>query len=267
MKKFLIIIGLLLIIGIGWMMFSSGSSSREQVSLEIEKEDTIKPWAITVGLYDPADEPSKLTDLLQSRARAVGFKVVLLQELVDPDAANNKATTILYRPNTEAQLNVFASKMIASSVYRKGLNEAIEQDVIIAAWNISDINWGEFGELAEKYNNPLVAEVSVSVVNAGAEPGKAGELTTFLIDQGFTQAEAINSDEDAPPATRSVLITHQRNYRETAKKVRRILADYGFSGVTYQSDIKQDPNIIITLGPVDRSAEGSIEDEFIEAAE
>lgn len=252
MKKILITIGLLLIVGIGWLVFSPGSDNGKDVNLDADvslaEEETIKPWEISVGLYDPAEEPSKLTQLLQSRLRELGFKEIIITELVDPSAADQEKTTLLFRPNSEEQLEVVADKLISANVYRKGLNEAIEQDVIISAWNLDDINWGEFADLANKYNTPEPAEVSVLVINAGTESGAAGDLVEFLIDQGYSQAEAINS-ETAEEATKPVLIQHQRNYKNAAKTLRQLLADNDYSGVAYQIQLEQDANIVIVLGP------------------
>ena len=141
MKKFFIIIGVILVLGIAWLIFSPGPDSEEDTNLDTAQteEKIIKPWEITVGLYDPADEPDKLTKLLQSRLRELGFKEVILQELVDPAAANQEKTTLLFRSNTEDRLAVVVGKVINSNLYRQGLNEAIVQDVIISAWNIAAI--------------------------------------------------------------------------------------------------------------------------------
>ncbi len=250
MKKFLIIIGVLIIIIIGWIVINSlrqpkNANTNQLVTGEPPVE--IKPWEITVGLFDPATEPNKLTKLLESRLKEIGFKTIILKELVDPEAANQEKTTLLFRTDTEKKLTVVIREIINSNLYRKGQNEAILQDVIFSAWNIEDINWGSFSDLANQYNNPNPAEVSIIIINAGAPSGTAGQLTELLMAQGYTKTEAKDAEADEV-ADKPALIYYNRNYKNVAKNLRKILSDNGYSEVTYRPQLNQESNIVIKLG-------------------
>lgn len=257
MKIFFIVIGVLIVLVAGCIVLSPGTEPENLNTNQPEKpqEPTLKPWEISVGLYDPDIEPNKLTKLLESRLKELGFKTVILNELVDPGSANQEKTTLLFRPATEDALEVVIDKVINRlASYRKGQNEAIIQDIIISAWNIDDINWGGFSELASKYNNPDPAEVSILVLNSGAEPGAAGSLAELLTDQGYSQVEFENSEEEEV-ATKPALITYQRNYKNVAKGMRKFLVDNNYPNTSYQIKLDQQANIVITLGPDQDSAQ------------
>jgi len=254
MKKTLIITGIIiLVIAAGLVFVSFNNSAEEKEATDenqnVSPEPALKPWEITVGVYDPAEEPGALTKLLESRLKEVGFKTTILKELVDPDAANSEKTTLLFRSNTAEALVVVVREIMSSSLYRKGLNEAIIEDVVIGSWNIEDINWGSFADLANKYDNPAPAEVSVLVVNAGAKAGSAADLAEFLVAQGYTQAKAKNI-EAAEIADRPALIYYDRNYKNAAKNLRQLLSENGYEEITYQPRLNQEAKIVIILGPV-----------------
>jgi len=251
MKKIFIIISVLIVISLAWLVFNS-SSKPAGLNLNINQPaeatpvSTLKPSEVTVGLYDPAPEPSQLTKLFDSRLKEIGFKTAIFNELVDPDAANQEKTTLLFRQSTQKAMELVSREVIKSNLYRKGQNDGIEQDVVISAWNIEDINWGSFADLAEQYNNPDPAATSVLVLNAGAESGAAGELVEILKQNGFSQAAAENSElNPGQPA----LIYYQRNYKNLAKTLRQLLAANGYPDVTYRSQLSQPANIVIVLGP------------------
>lgn len=236
-----------------WVAFS-GSRNSEDLNANINQtiegkiQPTLAPSEITVGLYDPAESPSEPTKLLDSRLKDIGFKTVILQELVDPDSANQEKTTLLFLPATREALKVLEQEIIKSNLYREGQNEAILQDVVISAWNIEDINWGNLQAAADKLNNPEPKEVTAVVLNAGAKEGVAGELAELLQNEGYAQAEAKNA-EDEMVAEKPILIYHQRNYKETAKNLRELLSDNDYDGVSYQIRLEQEANIVIILGP------------------
>ena len=197
MKKFFITVGVLMIIAVGYLAVRPGSKPEDlnvNQAINQAQEPRLKPWEVNVGLYDPNQEPNKLTKLLESRLKELGFKTAILAELVDPGAVNQEIATLLFRLNTQEALAVVIDKAMAkTSSYRQGQNDAILQDVIISAWSIDDINWGSFAELAGKYNNPDPAEVTVSVINIGAESGTAAKVAGLLKDAGYNQAIAKNA--------------------------------------------------------------------------
>ncbi len=261
MKKYIIIAIIVVVVFIGWLALRSNSEPKDlnvNQSAEGANEPQLKPWEVTVGLYDPVPEPNKLTKLLESRLKELGFKTTILTELVDPGAANQEATTLLFRLNTQEALAVVIDKVMAKTAsYRKGQNEAILQDVIISSWNINDINWGAFSELASQYDNPLPAEVSVLVLNAGAESGTAGELAKLLKIEGYSQAQA--EDADQKVITEPAIIYYQRNYKNVAKNLRKFLADQGYTNASYRIQLEQEANIVIVLGPKDAVPEPEAE--------
>lgn len=255
MKKYIIIIVIIVVVAfIGWFALRPGAEP-EDLNINqsaVKQEPELKPWEVTLGLYDPAPEPNKLTKLLESRLKELGFKTTILTELVDPEAANQEMTTLLFRLNTQEALAVVIDKVMAKTAsYRKGQNDAILQDVIISVWNIDDINWGAFSELASKYNNPDPAEVTVLVINAGAQSRAAAELAELLKEAGYNQAVAENAEETAEEATKPALIYYQRNYKNVAKNLRHFLADQGYTDASYRIQLEQKANIVIVLGPKD----------------
>jgi len=272
MNKYFIIAIVALVVFFAFLVFKpnivgDAELTNKSADALAEEEDRIKPWDITLGIYDPAEEPTKLTKLLESRLKELGFKVTILLELVDPAAGRQERTTLLYRSNTEDKLEVVIDKVINSTLFRRGENQAIEQDVIITTWSIDDINWGSFSDLADEYNSPSPKNVSVLVLNAGAEPGTAGKIAILLNEEGYDQAEALNADEQTSP--KPILIYYQRNYKKVAKSIRRLLLDYDFSdGVSYIYRPDQEANIIITLTAEEpEKLEGQVLDLEIKAEE
>ncbi|HLC89615.1 MAG TPA: LytR C-terminal domain-containing protein [Patescibacteria group bacterium] len=251
MKKILIIIGIIIILVIaGWLVFANFNNSAEKDEATNQNQNvnqtlTLKPWEITVGIYDPAETPSPLTKLLESRLKEIGFKAVILSDITDPQAVNTDKTTLLYRAETEKDLAVVASELIVTNVYRRGQNQSIIEDVIIVAWNIEDINWGSFAELADKYNHPKPEDVSILILNAGAKSGSAGQLAKILGKEGHAKTKVESAETEIQE---SALIYYQRNYKETAKDLRKILAENGYPEATYRIDINQADNIVIKLG-------------------
>ena len=263
MKKYIIILIIIVAVAfLGWLALRSGAEP-EDLNINqsaVKQEPELKPWEVTLGLYDPAPEPSKPTKLLESRLKELGFKTTILTELVDPGAANQEATTLLFRLNTEEALAVVIDKVMAKTAsYRQGQNNAILQDVIISAWNIDDINWGAFSELAGKYDNPDPAEVTVLVINAGAESGAAVELAELLKEATYSQAAAENAEGTSEEATKPALIYYQRNYKNAAKNLRQFLAGQGYTDASYRFQLDQEANIVIVLGPKDAVPEPEAE--------
>ena len=251
MKKILIILGIIILLVVAGILFVNFNQSEEEElgsSLNDNQlageESAIKPWKITVGLYDPATEPDKLTKLLDSRLKEIGFKTAILKELVDPAAAESEKTTLLFRPENKEKLEVFARETIATAVYRRGENSVIAEDLIVASWNLEDFDWGSFSQLANEYNNPLPAVVSVLVLNAGAESGSAGEVVDLLKASGYSQAQAQNAET---PASQS-MIYYQRNYKNAAKTLQKLLAENGYPDISYRSQLTQAANLLIILG-------------------
>lgn len=256
MKKFFIILIILIVIVVGCVAFQSETEPEDlNINQTVEEEPKLKPWEVTVGLYNPDAEQNKLTTLLESRLKELGFKVEILTELVDPDAAKNEKTTLLFRMNTKKELEVVIDKVMGGATsFRKGENNAILQDVIISVWNIDDISWGSFSELANKYNTPEPAEISVTVVNAGAESGAAGEIAELLEAEGFPEVEAKNAKE-GEETTEPSLVYYQRNYKTVARNMRKFLIDHGYANTTYRARLEQETNIVIILGPKDSQEE------------
>ena len=250
MKKILIIIGVIILIIVGWLIFANLNNSAQKNEVtnqnqEVKAEPELKPWEITVGIYDPAEQPNTLTKLLESRLKEIGFKAVILEDITDPQSANSDKTTLLYRAETEKKLSVVDSELIATNVYRRGQNQSIIEDVIIVAWNIEDINWGSFTELADKYNHPKPEEVFLLILNAGAKSGSAAELAKILEKAGYIKTKAESAQTEIKE---SALIYYQRNYKEAAKDLQKILTGNGYPEATYRADINQADNIVIILG-------------------
>lgn len=259
MKKFLIIITIIivLIIVIG-VISRSGSQPEEEItegSTQVEEASQLLPADITVGIYDPAGVLSNLNQLLESRLKEIGFQTVILPELVDPEAANSAKTTLLFRSDTQEALDVVIREIIKSTVFRKGQNEAILEEVVLASWNIEDINWGELQEVADEFLHPDSDQVSVLVLNSGAEPGSAGQVASLLKEAGYAQAAAANAEEEA---IRPVLIYYQRNFKEIAKDLRKLLSGEGYPKVTYRARLEQEANIVVVLGPLPEEEESEI---------
>ena len=253
MKKALIVVGTVVALVALWLIVKSVSAppaadTANTQPTSTEPQVTLKPFEITVGLFDQADEPGKLTKLLESRLREIGFRVTIFQEFVDPNAAEQEKTTLLFRPNSATALKVVEREMMSSSLYRQGQNEAITEDVIFSAWNIEDINWGSFQALADQYNNPQSADVSVQVVNAGAPEGAAAALVEQLKAAGYEQAAAADAPEDELAADQPALIYYQRNYKNAAKALRQVI-DERYDNVSYRFELVQPANIVIVLGP------------------
>lgn len=253
MKKFFLVTGIIVVLIIAWGMIKSAvtppaDESTDGQPTSTEQQTTLKPFEITVGIFDPEAEPSKLTKLLESRLKEIGFKVSILKELVDPNAAEQEKTTLLYRPSTIEALRVVEKMAINSSLYRQGQNEAILQDVVISAWNIEDINWGSFQALAEQYASPQPADISVQVVNAGASAGAAEALAELLQTVGYVQVKIENAPAEQK-ADQPALIFYQRNYKNAAKALRQLLNEHQYDNVSYRVELIQPANINIVLGP------------------
>ncbi len=265
MKKYIIIIAIIVVVVfIGWLALRPSPEPEDLNTNQpaVKQEPELKPWAVAVGLYDPAPEPNKLTKLLESRLKELGFKTTILTELVDPSAANQETTTLLFRLNTQEALAVVIDKVMAKNVsYREGQNDAILQDVIISVWSIDDINWGSFSELANKYNNPNPAEITVSVINAGAEPGAAGQIAELLREGGFIDVEAKSAEEgeNAEKTIEPTIVYYQRNYKNIAKDLRKFLIDQGYIKTSYRIRLDQETNVVIVLGPKDAVVEPEAE--------
>ena len=90
----------------------------------------------------------------------------------------------------------------------------------------------------------------MAVVNAGAQTGAAGNLVEFLVEQGYSLAEAQNAEE-GQVSDKPVLIYHNRNFKNVAKNLRQLLVDNGYAGVTYRINLEQGSDIMIVLGPAE----------------
>ena len=93
----------------------------------------------------------------------------------------------------------------------------------------------------------------------GGESGAAAKVSGLLKDAGYNQAIAKNAKETEAKATKPALIYYQRNYKNAAKNIRKLLADQVYAGISYQIRLEQDTNIVIVLGPKDIVAEPEAE--------
>ena len=248
MKKLLIGAAVLVFLGgIVWLVARPEPEQVLEPAADTEPEVALPNVSdIAIAVYDPEQEPSAASQLLIDRLIELGFQPEIISELVDPEAAKQDKTTLLHRSDTQNELSVTIEKLLTTTSRREGLNEAILHDVVISAWNIADIAWGpNLQNRAAELLHPPADSVELRVVNAGAAEGRAGELATALVAQGYSLAVAENSEE---LSNQEVLVYHQRNYKEVAKELRLWLLDQGFEKVSYRPRFDQAVDIEIILG-------------------
>lgn len=246
-KKILLVIAAVAVVAAAWVVLQSKPDERVETGAVVPSPEAIQPQPaeVTVGLYDPASQPSDLTQLLESRLTGIGFQTTILKELPDPDAANQERATLLYRSNTQPALAVVVKHILATPLYRQGQNEAILSDVVISAWNIEDISWGELAGAAEQLNQPNPSNVTVTVTNAGAGPETVEQVAGRLRDAGFTQTVATTS---TATVEKSMVIYYQRNFKKTTKDVKKILSDNGYRNASYRIRLQQTSNLNVLVG-------------------
>lgn len=203
----------------------------------------ISPKDISVGIYDPREEPMDETKLLEERLKELGFKTKISLSIIDGVAANDEATTILYKNKDELAIQAFVKETIKNSSFRKGYNEYIAEDIVIGSWNIDDVRWGSLSDKADSYINPKPENVSILAQNAGAKTGAAGKLANLLKENGYALARA----ENAPNIQEGTIVYYKRNYKKTAEKIAKI-ASQQYPNISFQYQEKQDAPIVIIIG-------------------
>lgn len=252
MKKIIVIIVLLILMAMAWFVFSPGPNIPSDTDTGEPKATTtdegLKPEAITVAIYDALAEPSAYTLLLNDRLEQENFKTIIIDTLVDQAAAERDNTTLLFRTDTEGAMRLVASKLLLTTVYGQGRNEAIEQEVVISSWNIEDIIWGDLKDQADALANPNPADITLNVINAGASTGSAGDLVTVLKEAGYALAAAADAET---AATKTAVIYYRRHMKAPAKTLWSFLRQKGYKNVNYRLDLAQEPMLTVVLGPAD----------------
>lgn len=251
MKKILIVF--IAIIAVILALFFLSSNKKETAKndvkiIENKETEKIPLKEILVGIYDPQENPDAFTKLLEKRFQELRFTTVIIDSLPDTGTANQENIVILYRADTEELVEPFTKQAFQTQVYRKGKNEAIQQDIVISSWNVEDISWGSMDEEAKKLLNPLPEEVKIEVVNATETAGLAKNLEEDLKKAGYTQAYSKNNDDTIAEKATENIIYYKRNYKNTAKKISAFLAEKGIKDVSYRSRLGQETPIIIILG-------------------
>ncbi|MBI4090650.1 MAG: LytR C-terminal domain-containing protein [Candidatus Komeilibacteria bacterium] len=252
MKKQLIIIGILLL-GIGgmyWMAVRSGVASvdltnTDTVNGENAPAETIlvEPKDISVGIYDPAEEPSAVTKLLEKRLQSLGYRVSVVKDEGAAEA-NSERMTVLFTSAAKDKLVTLKQKGIASAVVRQIESGSISYDLVMAAWSIDDIDWGDMEAELGTYRDVKPESVAVLVLNAGAETGEAGRIADVLKGAGYTQAAGESAESEA---TGPSVVYYQRNFRTVAKKIVTFLRANGYADATYRARQDQTMPIVIVL--------------------
>ncbi len=251
MKKILIVF--IAVVAVILALFFLSSNKKGVVKSDLKTIENKEPEKmplkeILVGIYDPHENPDTFTKLLEKRFQELHFTTVIISSLPDAGTANQENIVILYRADTEGLVESFTKQALQTQVYRKGRNEAIQQDIVISSWNIEDVSWGNMDEEAKKLLNPLPEEVKIEVMNATEIAGLAKNLQEDLKKAGYIQASAINIDEKSVEKETENIIYYKRNYKNTAKKISIFLTEKGIRDVSYRSRLGQEVPIVIILG-------------------
>ena len=175
------------------------------------------------------------------------------RELVDPQAATLERTTLLHRTLTKDKAEALQKNVFGNAPLRLGLNEAIQEDVVISVWNIEDVAWGELNESAQKFLEPAPEIITVAVSNASGVDGAAGDLAEALQQAGYVQVTAGNAETLSTET--QVIVYYQRNFKNAAKKIRELLLAQGYGNVSYRSALEQTTNLVIEIGQAASPAE------------
>jgi len=251
MKKILIVSILVVAVILAFFFLSSikkeAIKNNEKV-VENKETEKIPLKEILVGIYDPQENPDAFTKLLERRFQELHFKTVIISSLPDAGTANQENIVILYRADTEELVEPFTKQALQTQVYRKGKNEAIQQDIVISSWNVEDISWGDMDEDAKKLLNPLPEEVKIEVMNATEIAGLAKNIEEDLKKAGYVQASSKNSDDKNEEKGIENIIYYKKNYKNTAKKISIFLTEKSIKDVSYRSRFGQEIPIVIILG-------------------
>ena len=252
MKKQLIII-IILLLGVGgmyWMAMRSGVTQVAQTTEDISNGEAVSaetievaPKDISVGIYDPLDEPSALTKLLEKRLKGLGYSVAVVKDEGNAEA-NSERVTVLFKPDAKDKLATLKQKGIASAIVRQIESGALSQDLVIATWSIDDIDWGDMAAELDAFRNMDPASVGIQVLNAGAATGEAGRIVDVLKSAGYVQANGESADSEV---TGPAIVYYQRNFRTVAKKMVSLLTSNGYADVTYRSRQDQATPIVVVL--------------------
>ncbi len=254
MKKYILIaIGCLIVIAIGFVLLAStgskntaGGANPDQTAdaNQAAAESARKPADIKVAIYDPATTPSALTDLLEKRLKALGYQVDTTTTVPDPTQVPSNLTTLFLRGTMAPSFVTLQHTFLNSSLVRQFTSDAFSEDVLIAAWNVDDITWGDLAADAQTLAMPDPASVSIVVYNAGAASGAAGTVAGILKGQGYTQAAAKNG---ATAITGPSVIYYQTGYKDVAKKLMGVLKTNGYPDRTYRYQQNQEADLVLML--------------------
>lgn len=252
MKKQLIII-VLILLAVGGMVLLSvqsgvkqaqpeGADTPGQTSNGAVENSVVAPSDISVGIFDPKDEPSEATRLLEARLTALGYKVTIVKT-ADAEQAASERVTLLFRAGAEDTLTTLKLQGIAAAVVRQIESSTIEQDILIVAWSFEDIDWGTEADL-DTLRNVSPESVAILVLNAGAETGEAGRIADVLKNAGYTQAVGESSENEV---TGPAVVYYRRNFRSIAKKLVPLLKSNGYADATYRARENQAAPLVIVL--------------------
>lgn len=253
MKKIVFItIGIVLLIVISVLAFQKPStpSAQEQGLVEAGAEDSSiqivdrDPAGISVGIVDTAPEATSATKLLEQRLKAIGFTVSIMQNHPNAAQAGSDLMTVLYAPGEASAVDVLQRTAAMTGVIRRFEYGAKDPTLVIAAWSLDDILWGDQSAEAQKLMDIDPGSVGVTVLNSGAASGEAGRIADVLKTKGYALAEGVTGDSELIGDS---IVYYQRNFRSTAKKIVSMLRENGFPNVTYRARQNQDVPIVIEL--------------------
>lgn len=251
MKKILIVF--VAIVAVVLALFFLSSNKKEEVKsdekiIENKELEKMPLKEILVGIYDPQENPDAFTKLLEKRFQELRFTTVIIDSLPDIGTANQENIVILYRADTEGLVESFTKQVLQTQMYRKGKNEAIQQDIVISSWNVEDISWGSMDEEAKKLLNPLSEEVKIEVINTTEIAGLAKNIEEDLKKAGYIHTSSkSNEDKNAAKAIENI-IYYKRNYKNTAKNISAFLIEKEIKDVSYRLRMGQEVPIVIILG-------------------
>lgn len=243
MKKIIIILVVILAVAIGFFVI------RFSPKLGLENKNgrtdgaNIKPSDITVGVYDASENPSEKTLLLQSRLQDVGFKTIIVKQLISEEWSQGNQTTIVYRPDKLQAMDLIEKDILLPRLFRKGENDSLEQDVVIALWNKEDINWGK-PKASE--NQDAIKEdkdkISINIIFSKDKTADAQTAQDILRAGGYENLKLIFVDN---ATTTSTIIFYANGYKDMAKELRNYLAEKGHIDATYRARDPQETPLVI----------------------
>lgn len=205
-----------------------------------------EPGKSTVGILDPAYEPSEATKLLEQHLKSLGFQVTVVTAEAQSDERAQEETTLRINSGSEDALATVRRLVLVPTVIRTAPAEGQEADVVFSAWNVSDIAWSEEESIdAGRLSSPNPGTIPVLVLNAGAESGTGGRIADLLKQKGFTLATAENSDTES---LEEALVYYRRNFRTTARLIVQELISTGYSEASYRYRDNQEQPVVVVLG-------------------